>query len=311
MLKISVHKSGQIHQRLGPRQKQDMAPLMPLGSGPWTHAFELRFLLSDDALSPIGQRESLKNKTALLIHVPDEFVLYANLIIGPEGLPPDFPLPVEFGSAGKALWRSRLRDGRLAVLVARVLALDDDNRRQLKYLREELRAQVTVSRTPEQRYVELHHLHWSATGGNVIFVAPMSDEALRSEEEDLSYGTEPQTMRTFYYERVYGSADLIAPDGRRIAVIELNEAEKQIELMKGHPKLVDLGRVSMRIETDNLVRDSTFISSPRTLNYHFRLGGVSCGDRQCKFTRGLMALVFLPNCLKPRLHFRTKTLSHT
>jgi hypothetical protein len=45
--RISVHASGQIHYRLGPKQKQDFAPVMQFGGpSPWLHAFELRFLLS-------------------------------------------------------------------------------------------------------------------------------------------------------------------------------------------------------------------------------------------------------------------------
>jgi hypothetical protein len=104
LIKISVHASGQIHQRLEGKLKQDLAPLMRLGTGPWFHAFELRFLLSDGALSPIGQRESLKkSKKAHLIRAPEGSVLHANLIIGSAGTPLDCPLPVEF-TGGQTVW---------------------------------------------------------------------------------------------------------------------------------------------------------------------------------------------------------------
>jgi hypothetical protein len=52
--KIRVHASGQIHYSLGPKLKQDLAPLMQLGPGPWMHAFEIRFLLSEGAKVPIS-----------------------------------------------------------------------------------------------------------------------------------------------------------------------------------------------------------------------------------------------------------------
>jgi hypothetical protein len=91
LAKISVHASGQIHCRLERKLKHDMAPLMQLGSGPWLHAFELRFLLSDSAHSPFGERESLKNKSSYLLDVPGGFLLHANLIVGSMGTPYDSP----------------------------------------------------------------------------------------------------------------------------------------------------------------------------------------------------------------------------
>jgi hypothetical protein len=42
--------------------KHDLAPLKQIGYGPWFHAFELRFLLSDGALSPLRLRVSLKDE---------------------------------------------------------------------------------------------------------------------------------------------------------------------------------------------------------------------------------------------------------
>jgi hypothetical protein len=105
-LKISVHETGQIHLRQAAKQKQDLAPLMPLGSGPWLCAFELRFLLSNGARMPFRERESLKNKTAQLISVPDGYALFANLIIGPLQ---------EQRSISRSLSNSRPRAGRFGV----------------------------------------------------------------------------------------------------------------------------------------------------------------------------------------------------
>ena len=168
--KISVHASGQIHYRLEAKVKQDLAPLMQLGSGPWFHAFEIRFLQSPGANPPFRQRESLKNKSAYLIPVPEGFILYANLIVGAVGTPLNCPLPAQFLPAGRPLWRTRLRDGRPAVLVARMLELDSQNRDHIKYLREELKPTVTFSTMPSGRYMELFRLR--NLGQSVIVLAP-------------------------------------------------------------------------------------------------------------------------------------------
>lgn len=273
--KLSVHASGQVHYRLEAKLKQNLAPLMQLGAGPWFHAFELRFLLSDGTFSPLRQREPLKNKSACLIQAPAGFVLYANLIIGSAGTPLDCPLPVEFAPAGQTLWRTRLRDGRPAVLVARLLELDDQNRQHIKYLREELKPTATFSTMPTDKYVEICHLHWSPEGGNVLLVAPMGEEACRSEQELMSCDGLPTTPRHFCYRSSVSTADLIAPNGLRVAVIELAEANKLIELVKGLPKLVELGLLTMRIEPGNLITGGKFIASPQRLVCVPQVGGAS------------------------------------
>jgi hypothetical protein len=55
--KVSVHKSGQIHLRIGEMQQVLAKPLL---LGTWLHAFELRFLRSPGAFFP--RAENLKNK---------------------------------------------------------------------------------------------------------------------------------------------------------------------------------------------------------------------------------------------------------
>jgi hypothetical protein len=274
--KVSVHASGQVHYRLEKKLKQDLAPVMQLGSGPWRHAFELRFLLSDGAHSPFGERESLKNKSAYLIPVPDGFLLYANLIIGSKGTPFDCPLPSEFLPAGQTLWRSRLRDGRPAVLVTRLLELDDQNREHIRYLREELKPTVTSSTTPTgSKYIELLHLHWSPGGGNVILAVPMGEEAFRSEQEIVPSGALPLAPRHFRYRSFRSTVDLFAPDGQRVATIELAEVDKQVALVKGQPSEIEIGTVNMLREPTKLISGSKFIASPRKLISTPNLGGAS------------------------------------
>lgn len=260
--KISVHASGQIHYRLEAKLKQDLAPSMPLGTGLWHHAFELRFLLSEGALAPLGWRESLKNKSAHLIPVSDGFVLHANLIVGAPGISSDCSLPCEFLPAGQALWRARLRDGRLAVLVARMLELDDQNRDHIRFMREELQPTANLSTLPSGRErMEVFNFHWSPDGGNIVLVVPMGNEAFRSEQE-RSAPDQPCEPRQFSYCCPASFAEILAPDGRRAAVFSLDQGETNIDLTKGGPTIVTVGMLSVQLEPRNLVAGSAFIATP-------------------------------------------------
>jgi hypothetical protein len=181
LIKISVHKSGQIHLRIGTKHKQNLRPPFKLGLGPWFHAFEIRFLMSEGANAPRRQRESLKNKKAYVIPVTKGFIPHVNLLIGDTGTPLDSPLPREL-SGGQVIWRTLLRDGRPAVLVGRMLKLDDQNRALIKYYRETLNTTVKISNA-STAYIEYCHLIWSEKGGNVILIVPLGDEAIRFEQE--------------------------------------------------------------------------------------------------------------------------------
>jgi hypothetical protein len=248
---------------------------MKLGIGPWFHAFELRFLLSDGAFSPLGQRESLKNKSGYLIQTPEGFVLYANLIVGSAGTPLDYSLPVEFTPAGQTLWRTRLRDGRPAILVARLLPSDDQNREHIRYLREELKPTATFSTMPTRKYIELCHLHWSPEGGNVVLVVPMGEEAFHSEQDFVQAEMLPPEPRHFRCRSLPCTLELTAPNGLRVAVIELGEVDKEVELIKGAPETVELGLVTMRIEPSNLIAGSGFTAQPRIVAPSLTVGGAS------------------------------------
>jgi hypothetical protein len=309
-LKISVHESGQIHLRKAAKQKQDLAPLIQIGSGPWLHAFELRFLLSDGALVPIDERKSLRHKTARLVSVPDGFALYANLIIGPAGSPLDFPLPAEFLPAAQTLWRTRLRNGRVAVVLGRMLVLDEENRAHIKYLREELGLTANVTTMPDKRYLELHDVHWSA-GGNVILVVPLGDEAFRSEQELPQSGAVPQPTRTFHYQSVHATVELTAPapGGRRVAIIELPEVNKQVELVKGQPTTVELGLLTMRVEPDNLIPGGKFIVPPRNFANNPNIGGASFRDWQNEIHAKFDGTQFLAEVRKTSGALQNKNLA--
>jgi len=260
--KISVHQSGQIHYRLGPKHKQDFAPTMQVGSTPWLHAFEIRFLISEGASAPPKQRESLKNKSAYLVPVLAGEYLVINLIVRAAGTSSDSPLPAQFSGAN-VLWRAGLPDHRVAVLIARMLELDDENRKKIELYHKELKPTVTFSSTPGEAYVELHHLHWSP-GGNVVLVVPMGHDAVRSEQEPNA-STAAEGYRNFRFQSPHAVAEIIAPNGLRVAVLELDEVDQKIEVAKNQPSTHELGLLKMRLETSNLIEGSQFIASPSRL----------------------------------------------
>lgn len=273
--KVSVHQSGQIHYRLGPKHKQDFAPIMSLAGSTWQHAFEIRFLLSEGAGAPTNEKDSLKNKSAYLIPVPSGKFLIANLIVGPPGTLSNAALPPQFIGADR-LWEAKLADGRVAVLVARMPDLDDENRKKIAYYREELKVNATFSETPKDPYVEIHHLHWS-DGGNVILVVPMGDEAIRSEPEKVrSLGA--VELRSFHYYSPHALTEITAPDGSRVAVIELDAIDQDIELAKNEQVTRELGLLRMRMEPSRLIRGSEFTAQPSRLVSVPSLAGVNARD---------------------------------
>lgn len=228
---ISVHETGQVHYRLATKQKLEFAPVMPLEGGAWFHAFEIRFFWSAGALSPVRQRESLKSKRGYLLDTPDGFVFHANLIIGASGTPLDSSLPVNL--AGPTLWRTRLRDGRIAVLVGRLLPLDDLNRDRIRYFREELGAHATFTTNPKTKYFELHDVNWSLEGGNVILVVPMGEEAFRSEQEVQNTRQLSSEPRPFLFRSPRSAVDLIAPDGNGSRSLKRRRSRKRLNLQRG------------------------------------------------------------------------------
>jgi hypothetical protein len=276
--KISVHASGKIHYRLEAKLKKDLADAMPFAGERWLHAVELRFLLSPGALPPLGEREGLENKAAYLIPVADGFFLCANLIIGAAGASADTSLPAELVPGGQTLWRARLRDGRLAVLVARMLALDEQNMRAIRYIRNELKPNFSVPDAQHLGRVEILHLHWSPTGGNVVLVVPMGEEAFRLETDYSSFSDIPR--RYFHYSSGAATLDLAAPDGRIVASFELGAIDKRIELVKGTPKLEGIGLLTMRIHPENLVTGNKFIGLPLMTSFTPTIGDVMLSNRQ-------------------------------
>lgn len=274
--KLSVHESGQVHCRLGPKHKQDLAPMMQLASSPWLHAVEIRFLMSEGAGAPPKQEESLKNKSAYVIPVPAGNFLVVNLIVGPAGTSSNCPLPAQFSGAN-VLWRAGLPNHRLAVLIARMLKLDDENRKKIEFYRKELKPTVTFSSTPREPYVEpyveIHHVHWSP-GGNVVLVVPMGHEAFRSEQELIA----PTARRNFRYQSPHSVAEIIAPNGMLVAVLELDEVIQEIEVAKNQPSTHELGILKMRLEPSNLIEGSEFIASPCRLVCVPSIAGASPRD---------------------------------
>ena len=241
------------------------------------HAIELRFLLSPNSRPPLKPLESLKNKSAHVVPVPQGSVFHANLLIGDPGIALDCPLPAELLPGAQTLWCSRLRDNRLAVLVGRLLALSDENQQQIRYIRQELKPTVTFSSVPTGgKQVEVHHLHWSPQGGNVVLVVPMGEEAFRSDDEPTA--PQEQQPRPFSLAAEGTELAVCAPDGRPVVAIRIDEVDGSICIVKGKPLRVVAGQLQIDLLLPNLVFGSDFIAQPCRMQHVIRVGTASPRD---------------------------------
>jgi hypothetical protein len=128
---------------------------------------------------------------------------------------------------------------------------------------------------PTAPYVELLHLNWSPEGGNVLLVVPMGDEAVRSEQEMTLPNGPSAERRNFRYQSLRSTTDVVAPNGLRVAVLELDSVDKRIELVKNRPSTHDVGALKVRLEPSNLIAGSKFMASPCRLVCIPTLGGGS------------------------------------
>jgi hypothetical protein len=155
-----------------------------------------------------------------------------------------------------------------------MLALDEENRGHIRYLREDLKVTYNAATKSERQYVELHKIHWSA-GGNVVLIVPLGDEAIRYEQELAQSDTLSAPIRTFRYQNAPSTVELSAPNQKNIAVIAIPEVDKQIELRKGESKAIELGLVTMKVDRDNLIPGGEFTVSPKTFSCNPNIDGAS------------------------------------
>ena len=223
--RLSFHESGYSHIRLGFKTAQQIwPPSYLIGPTGWLHAAEIRFLLSEDALQPPPQPIE-GNKKATVIQAARGHIVILNLMIGPTGaLKEGTSLPFEGGA--RILWCTTRRDGRTVFLFARGLPWDEENRKQLHYIRHELNPHANFSASPlNSPYVEIRQISWSE-GGNIIFVVPMGREGYRVPP--------PPTGETTATPLRTGPVGLTipAPNGDAIAAIALESQENALLLRK-------------------------------------------------------------------------------
>ena len=281
--RFSIHQSGQVHYRIAAKEKQDLAPLLRLGQSPWMHAVEVRFLLSPNSFRPLKPLESLGNKKAHVVSVPEGFVFHANLLIGDPGVALDCPLPAQFAPTAQTLWSTRLRDGRLAILVGRLLEQSDENRRHVHFIRQELKPTITFSSKPSSGIqLEIHHLHWSPQGGNVVLAVPMGDEAVRTDDESSKSNDQPEP-RTLSLESECAALTIRAPNGSPVVEARIEGLQHTIEAIKGSPLRVVVGRLCIDLLVPNLLFGSGFIATPNKLPHVIKVGNASPRDWNYSF----------------------------
>jgi hypothetical protein len=272
--KISVHASGQIHMHRGPRDLQLFAPGIPVGNG-WTHALEIRFLVGADANFPPETFVKLKKKKdkAALVDIPEESILVLNLLVGT----PATGVPDQL--RGPLIWESPAGDGRTAVLVGRVFPIDEVNRKQLLYIRQELNPKVSIQgvRTTDndRPYVEILHPNWGS-GGNVVFVVPMGDEGHRF-EGDEPVEAQPRELQIACQS---SAISLAAPDGSLVGELSIQGRPTTELLHKGTRKEIEIGKVGLSIDPTQLRYGERFESPPVRMPCSLIVCGVSPKDWQ-------------------------------
>ena len=258
--KISVHESGQIHMRIEERQLNQLAPPLFVGNGQWLHAFELRFLVSPGAYSPI---EKLKGKRAFLIDVPFDKVLIMNLLIGQTGCSIETELPQELLPA-VSVWQTVLRNQCPITLIGRVIEMDKRNRDEIEFIRRELnpkanfREPLTVA-----PYIEVTRVVSDPKGGNIILVVPMGKESFRMPSDASSQlPLAIADARTIIVSCPSVSISIAAPNGAVVGTFSIAGTNYELTLQKNVEVRCPLGTVTLSIDPSNLICGQSFSIRP-------------------------------------------------
>jgi hypothetical protein len=265
--KISVHASGQIHMRNSARDLQQFAPAIAMGDGRWHHAFELRFLLSEDTYLP--PTENLKNNhNAFLLEVPEGAMAILNLFTGKDKFTNPEDLPREILPNAFSIWRTTLSDLRPVVLTLRLLEMDAKNRDEIDLIRHEINPRVTLrsgSGQPEAHvratsYAEIHTVHWSREGGNIVIVVPMGAEAFRVRDESVLEAS--SVIDAASHEIVVSSAHadvpIVAPNGAVVGTITFVGSSHTIRVLKGADVRTEVCAVALKLQLENLLAGERF-----------------------------------------------------
>lgn len=178
--KVSLHRTGAWFLDAGHERHQFARPI-PLCDGRWLHALELKWLL--DKMPPVEVDEPpLKPKdAAVLLETPPGFACIVNVLFGAGSTTVDSALPTEM--QGVRLQEVTLRSGTPLVVIGRVQAFSDQDRRALHEHRYELAPKVSFDGPrPSRARAELMRAIASPIGGNVILVIPLGHEAISAAE---------------------------------------------------------------------------------------------------------------------------------
>lgn len=251
-----------------------MAPSLSLSGGLWRHAVELRFLLHARAVRPHDEKLKAGVKVSL-IETPPDHVLIVNVLVGAEACPSEAALPQEFVGAS-ILWRSLLRNGRPAVLIARMQPIDDQNDVALRNIWEEISPRANFDQKPTGFYMEVMHAHWHPQNGNVLLVIPMGAEHARFPGDRLPSTTASTvTETTVIVSSTRASIAILAPNGAAVATATILEATSTVILKRDEHVTATLATVVLAIYPENLIAGSKFRAQPVRLSCIPTLNGAS------------------------------------
>ena len=257
-MKISIHASGQIHWRPRERDLRLMASLMPLSNTPWQIALEIRYLIAAHRTRPRPRRFKKKDER-VLVEVADGQMLVLDLLVAPATTGRDEPDPPGFAGALR-LWEASLADGRHAVLLGRVMPLDEENHRHIERLRGSDGPKVTVASPPASHHTELIHIH-SGPDGNVVLIVPAGDEVMRKLGAPASHEDTPARRRQPELEFVFpdASCEIHAPNGASVATLAITGSQGRVTVSKNEIIKTQVGAVTLSLQPRALIPGGQFV----------------------------------------------------
>ena len=170
--KVSFHRGLNWQYRVGSSTIRLARPLEL--SGAWLHILEISFLLDQNILMPLDQRED----SVTLIETPSDYKLLVNLMLFSNVKLPNLRPPPEIG--GHLLGFQRLRSGATLIATYRIMQISDPDRALIADVRSKLR--VHVDKQPTGKfYIEANWNEFSPQTGNVIAITSTGNEAIAAE----------------------------------------------------------------------------------------------------------------------------------
>jgi hypothetical protein len=145
------------------------------------------------------------------------------------------------------------------------MPLNAENQEHIRRLRGADGPKVTFSGTPAAE-VELYHVFWSGTGGNIVLIVPAGSEAIRelgvpASQESAANKRQPEVELACSD----ASIDMQAPNGAHVATLILAGQHGQVRLSKNEHITAQIGMFRLATINENLMPKHRFELPPLSL----------------------------------------------